>query len=221
MHIPKPATKQTPVVVKFGKCAADGKRGDPAENHLKNRVDTAGAYTTVEFSAFTELTDPLDLDTIPRSRWKPTVLHTIEETEGVPVALEGFLAVVTNLDKKRHGARPEGAESTNCGLTASTSIDWHLWLLPSAGDARTKAVVAEITPRVRAKHTGWQLAKLDRIAHDGLEVRVSGWSLFDPDHPDQLNKTRSTLWEIHPITRFEVKEGTSWVSLDDWKPPKT
>jgi hypothetical protein len=35
-----------------------------------------------------------------------------------------------------------------------------------------------------------------------------------------LKKTRSTLWEIHPITRFEVNEAGSWVPLDGWKPPK-
>ena len=219
-HIPKPATKQTPIVVKFGTCAVDGTNGDPAENHLKNRTDTASSYTTVEFSAFTELTDPANLDKTPRSQWKPSLLHTIQETEGVPVALEGFLAVVTNADLKHHGARPEGAESTNCGDTLSTSIDWHLWILPAAGNTRVNAVVAEITPRVRAKHAGWLLSKLDRIAHDKLRVRVSGWSMFDPDHPEQLKKTRSTLWEIHPITRFEVSVGGSWVPLDDWKPPK-
>jgi hypothetical protein len=219
-HIPKPATKQTPTVVRFGACAVNGTGGDPSENHLKNRTDTASSYTTVEFSAFTELTDPTGLDKTRRSQWKSSVLHTIQETEGVPVALEGFLAVVINADQRRHGARPEGAESTNCGDTLSTSIDWHLWILPNAGDSRAHAVVAEITPRVRATHAGWLLSKLDRIAHDKSRVRVSGWSMFDPDHPEQLKKSRSTLWEIHPITRFDVKVGGSWVPLDTWTPPK-
>jgi hypothetical protein len=44
--------------------------------------------------------------------------------------------------------------------------------------------------------------------------------MFDPDHPEQLKKSRSTLWEIHPITRFDVKVGGSWVPLDTWTPPK-
>jgi hypothetical protein len=219
-HIPKPATKQTPNVTTFGTCAADGVKGDPAENHLKNRTDTATSYTTVAFSAFTELADPTNLNKTRRGQWKPSVVQTIHETEGVPVALEGFLAVVINLDKQRHGARPEGAEATNCGKTSSASIDWHLWVLPAAGASRANAVVAEITPRIRAKHAGWLLSKLDRIAHDGVRVRVSGWSLFDPDHPEQLKATRVTLWEIHPITRFEVNQNGSWVPLDTWKPAK-
>ena len=46
-------------------------------------------------------------------------------------------------------------------------------------------------------------------------VRVSGWLMFDPEHRNQLGTYRSTLWEIHPITKLEVWDGSAWVALDD------
>src|SRR5262249_51489594 len=129
-----------------------------------------------------------------------------------------FLAQVKNADSLLHGARPEGAEATNCELADPNDVDWHLWVLPSADSLRRASVVAEITPRLRTKHAGWTLAKLDRIAHDRMPVRVSGWTLFDPDHPEQLALTRGTLWEIHPITRIEVQVNGSWQVIGSWKP---
>jgi len=218
-HIPTPAHKQAPVVVAFGSCGPDGKSGDPAENHLKNRTDTATSYTAVTFGAFRELFDPATLEDSSRARWPHAVLQQIQKPEGVPVNLTGFLAEVTNADGLKHGARPEGAEATNCKLTTPSKIDWHLWVLPSADSLRRVSVVAEITPRLRAKHAGWTLAKLDRIAHDRIPVRVSGWTLFDPEHPDQLGQTRGTLWEIHPITRIEVQSNGHWQALEAWQPP--
>jgi hypothetical protein len=32
--------------------------------------------------------------------------------------------------------------------------------------------------------------------------------MLDQEHPDQLGKTRGTLWEIHPIMRIEVSRGS-------------
>ena len=41
-----------------------------------------------------------------------------------------------------------------------------------------------------------------------------GWSMLDQEHPEQLNQTRGTLWEIHPIMQIEVQQNGSWVPLD-------
>jgi len=49
-------------------------------------------------------------------------------------------------------------------------------------------------------------------------VRVSGWLLLDQEHPDQVGRTRGTIWEVHPIMRFEVQRGGRWVALDDARP---
>ena len=40
--------------------------------------------------------------------------------------------------------------------------------------------------------------------------------MVDPEHQDMINSgLRSTLWEIHPITKIEVFKDGQWVNLDD------
>jgi hypothetical protein len=46
-------------------------------------------------------------------------------------------------------------------------------------------------------------------------VRISGWTMLDPEHPDQVDNTRGTIWEIHPIMQIEVQQQGRWVALDD------
>jgi hypothetical protein len=42
------------------------------------------------------------------------------------------------------------------------------------------------------------------------KIRITGWMMFDQEHPDQLHVTqqhpiiRGSLWEIHPVTKIEV-----------------
>jgi len=45
-------------------------------------------------------------------------------------------------------------------------------------------------------------------------VRISGWLMLDPDHRNHLGTFRSTLWELHPITKFEVYTEGQFVDLD-------
>lgn len=45
-------------------------------------------------------------------------------------------------------------------------------------------------------------------------VRITGWTMLDPEHRNHLNKYRMTLWEIHPITKIEVFRNGEWVDLD-------
>jgi len=37
--------------------------------------------------------------------------------------------------------------------------------------------------------------------------------MMDPEHPDQVGKTRKTLWEIHPVLKIEVFSGGQWREL--------
>ncbi len=60
------------------------------------------------------------------------------------------------------------------------------WRLLSRQDARAKV------PR-------WTISALKRLAERHERVRISGWLMFDGEHPDQIGKTRGTLWEIHPV----------------------
>ena len=51
------------------------------------------------------------------------------------------------------------------------------------------------------------------LARAGTKVRVSGWVMYDPEHPNMLRKTRGTLWEIHPVTKIEYMDGGAWKNL--------
>lgn len=111
------------------------------------------------------------------------------------------------------GVKQEGKESTNCHLEGSGDRDFHLWLAASPVDSRAASVVVEVTPRIRAKHAAWSLKNLKRFVRQRSKVRVSGWLMLDPEHPEQLGLTRKTLWELHPILRLEIWSGGKWVEL--------
>ena len=56
-------------------------------------------------------------------------------------------------------------------------------------------------------------------------MRVTGWLMLDTQHIERPI-TRSTNWEVHPVTEFEVctstvarcRAGEGWVTLDDFRP---
>jgi hypothetical protein len=74
-------------------------------------------------------------------------------------------------------------------------------------------VVVEITPRWLAANDGWRLQTFKRLAEQRAKVRITGWLMFDPQHPDQIGKTRGGLWEVHPITKIEVFSDGRWIEL--------
>ena len=81
-----------------------------------------------------------------------------------------------------------------------------------------KALLVGVSPRVRANHNGWTLDKLNALAGAGAKVRVSGWLMYNQDHPDDVGKTHLTPWEIHPAMQIAVSKGDQWVNLDDYHP---
>src|SRR5262249_659405 len=133
-------------------------------------------------------------------------------------AVEGYL-VVNKIDSEMKGAKPEGAELCNCQKTEPEHIDFHLWLVAAPTNVNTPAVakpdsiVVEMTPRVRKNHPNWTVDRLTDIATNKTLVRVSGWLTFDQEHPEQIGHQRHNLWEIHPIMKFEFKDGNQWKPL--------
>ncbi len=203
--------KPEPVEQAGGACAAEGlgKNGkpalDPQTDLRKNRVDTSSAYHPVSFAQILAL----PWTGLPRKRtgWTGTDSLQVEKYEGPAVALEGYLVDVVE----------EGMESTNCEIDTHAWHDWHMWMVPTPTEAanrdRLRAVVVEVTPRVRARSTNWVLSSVKALARNGDQVRIAGWLMWDPDHPDQVGKTRGTTWEIHPVTRIEVLRNGSWIDL--------
>jgi hypothetical protein len=195
--------KPVPQGSTFNGCPPEGKGGDPALNTLKNRIDQ-GAYVPVLFSAVEQLPWPKTIERRDRANWSASDKAAVARYEGIPIAVEGYL----------FGAKEQERESTNCGSDDHAMHDFHIWQTQSPGQDRTHSIVVEATPRLRAQHPGWTIKMLEQVAKDRQEVRISGWLMLDPEHPDQVNKTRGTLWEIHPIMQIEVEQQGKWVTLD-------
>jgi len=194
--------KPVPVSPGFQGCPAEGDGGDRQLNRLKNRLDSA-EYEITPFSSVLALTWPRGTTKRSRAEWSEVDAVTVAANEGLPVAVEGYFVA----------ARQEGPEATNCHGADATFRDWHLWLAATPGKDRRRSVVVETTPAVRARHPEWTLTDMRRLIRDSSFVRVSGWLMLDEDHPEQLGKTRGTLWEIHPVMRIEVQRAGQWVRI--------
>lgn len=202
--LPEMSAKPKPAEINFQGCPGEGDNPRQAElNRLKNRVDE-GEYVPVDFDAVVHLAWPKSVERLPRDKWPAADEASVERYEGVPVAVEGYLA----------GARQEGPESPNCHGDDAQFRDFHIWLVKNASDDRSRSIVVEVTPRVRANHPNWRTDVLGQIVKKDLRVRVSGWLMLDPEHPDQVGKTRGTIWEIHPIMQIEVNQAGQWTPLD-------
>src|SRR5262249_2530159 len=58
----------------------------------------------------------------------------------------------------------------------------------------------------------------------GLRVRITGQLFFDGSHkpapcsgpPGGHDPLRRSVWEIHPVYKIEVFNGTNFISLEEW-----
>jgi len=199
---PTPSEKPVPVSPGFEGCPGDGDGGDRALNLLKNRVDTA-AWIATSFGTMLGLSWPPSVVRRMRGDWSRRDAKTVARSEGSPIAVEGYFVA----------AKVEAPEATNCHGADSKFRDWHLWLAATPGKDRRRSMVVETTPVIRARHAEWSLGKIRRLVRDSTLVRISGWLMLDPEHPDQLGKTRGTLWEIHPVMKIEVQRAGRWEEL--------
>lgn len=202
--LPVMPVKPSPVEITFDGCPPGGDGRDTVLNRLKNRVDD-GAYVSVPFAAVETLPWPRGVERRARGEWPASDRKAVSRYEGIPVSVEGYLA----------GAKVEGPETPNCHGADSKYRDWHIWLSAQPGTDRSASIVVETTPRVRAQHPAWRISELHQLSRSGTPVRISGWLMLDQEHPDQVGKTRGTIWEIHPIMKIEARERGRWVRLDD------
>jgi hypothetical protein len=109
-----------------------------------------------------------------------------------------------------------GAESVNCGESASRYTDTHIDLVAASNiTAGRRRVVVEITPRWRAfmeqQGADWSQATLAQTL-ERRWVRFTGWLFYDFHHRGEAQNTattgtsiwRATAWEIHPVTSFQL-----------------
>jgi hypothetical protein len=187
----------------FHGCPVEGKGGDQALNRLKNRTEVPASFELIGFEDLADLDVPANVGKKPRAHWSATTLASVAPQEKRAVQVVGYLLKV----------KLEGREATNCGSDNPDERDFHVWLANSPDDDRSNAVVVEVSPRVRALHKSWSLTNLNRLVRQRSRVRMSGWLMLDQEHPEQIGKTRATLWEIHPILRIEVWSGGQWREL--------
>lgn len=187
-----------------------GAGADPLLNQMKNRTQDAASPETLTLGDIRQLRQP--------RTWRAgQERSSLARNEERAVMVTGFLV----------RASASGQESVNCGLRGAANNDNHLDLLSTANAPRATAVTAEITPRVRNRRQGWDLRKLQFIARQRMFVRVTGWLMLDTQHIERP-LVRSTNWEVHPVTAFEVctgrvndcRRGDDWVSLEEWQIPR-
>ncbi len=193
------SSKPVPVSPGFQGCPPTGDGGDRPLNFLKNRVDTA-AWVPMPFATVLDVSWPERIVRRFRDEWSSRDSAAVAENEGLPISVEGYFVA----------GKQEGPEATNCHGADASFRDWHLWLAATPGKDRRRSIVVETTPAVRANHPAWSLNGIHKLVRDSTLVRVSGWLMLDPEHPEQLGKTRGTLWEIHPLMKIEVFKSGTW-----------
>ncbi|MBS1808669.1 MAG: hypothetical protein JST84_10800 [Acidobacteria bacterium] len=214
---PTIGTKPTPQFDSTWPCQPQGdatptSNGDIDLNRLKNRVDE-GDFKATTINSILALEKPVGVCNKNRSKWNPTQTDAIQQFEGTPIVIEGFLALVKN-GSALQGGRKEGQESCNCHGDEDQFRDFHIWVLPEKNANRgTSSVVVEMTPPVRSKHPTWTIKSLSEIAKGGRRIRVSGWLLFDQEHCSEVGKSRGTVWELHPVIKFEQFIDGQWKEL--------
>lgn len=201
----KPTPNKTTFKGPEGSCPWNGDDSDPDTFVRKNRTDIPTSVHDVAWTALHDLEFPKDVHL--RKNWSPEHIHNIGQYEGAAIRTIGYL-VAAKPQNHGHG------EGTNCHFTQAVETDTHLALVGSVGDAEKNSVVIEFTPRFLKAHPNWRATKLKDWVDSDKPIRVTGWLMLDPDHRNHLNKYRYTLWEIHPITKFEVSQDGAWVDLD-------
>jgi hypothetical protein len=203
--LPLMPEKPPPDSVAFGNCPPQGRGGDPELNLLKNRVDK-GAYVPVSFGSLLALTWPKSVEHVPMMDWSPASRAFITQYLGIPVVVEGFIVSL----------REGGPDPATCDQVDEQNPYWRIYLAGNPRDDRAQAVVAVSTPQTRVGHT-WTTDLIRSFIMAGRwQVRISGWLYFDPNHPQDVRRTRATLWEISPVMQIEVFQDGRWNPLDKY-----
>jgi len=178
-----------------------GTMRDPLTNAQKNRTTVPNdpvELTVGQFKQqFKELTD------IGKKRVNLSTQdqRTLETDEAIAVQVDGFVLDDT----------PEEPESCACYIDGAT--DYHIWLASTRTAKKPAAIVVEITPRIFDTQSKAVVDVMKRLQKDQVHVRVVGWPMFDPLHPEQLGKTRFTRWEVHPVVDIQEKVNGAWQSV--------
>ena len=183
---------------------ADGTGGDALLNREKNRFTKPLDVTDVTIDEILHTPSALlaDAGRHKRERWSSAAMDYAQEEERRGIRVTGYLI----------HAKESGPES--CNGYSDSLRDYHIWIGNNPTDDKRSGMIVEITPRWKVVHPEWRLHIMEKLASKHVPVRVTGWLMWDEEHPDEVGKSRLTQWEIHPVTDFEVYSDNEWRGIE-------
>jgi hypothetical protein len=142
------------------------------------------------------------MDKEHRRKWTSEAVQQAARSENHGVQVSGYVAKV----------KEEGPEA--CNGKSDIYHDFHIWLTEAPGQDKSTGIVVEAIPFWKEQFPAWQFNSFDKLAYEHVKVRVTGWILWDEEHGDEVGKSRGSLWEIHPFTKFEVFIHGKWQELE-------
>lgn len=177
--------------------------GDPLLNRQKNRnvpPIKIENYSVAQIATIpSQKLERTNDDT--RKYWSDGVKAYVEKWENKGVVVEGYFVK----------SRMSGSESANGN--SKTYRDIHTWITGERNVDKRTGIIAEITPRWAEKNPMWKSKTFEKLSVKRSHVRITGWLMWDEEHPDEVGKSRSSLWEIHPVTKIEVERDGQWVEF--------
>jgi hypothetical protein len=174
-------------------CSPRGWGDDLELNRQKNRVIPVvhpEAMTVAQINGL-----PLQFLPGKRSHWTAREHKEVAQLESIGAVVTGYIV----------GVGEERMEATNC--YRPDLYDLHMWIAASPDTPKSKAMIAEITPRWENRYREWRLWYLKRLMRAHVRVRLTGWLMLDDNHPDQIGRTRGGVWELHPVTAIWTAPG--------------
>ena len=181
----------------------EGIGGDPNLNREKNRWAAPAQVTEISVAQIIALPhDELSaMGKESRNRWSSAATEQASANENRGVQVVGYLS----------HAKESGSEA--CNGKSDIYHDFHIWITQSPGEDKRNGIIVEAIPYWKEQFPSWQLDAFEKLASENAKVRVSGWLLWDEEHGDEVGKSRGSLWEIHPVTKFEISSGGKWEEL--------
>jgi hypothetical protein len=112
---------------------------------------------------------------------------------------------------RRYSAQAVSLEAYIAEVRRMPDGDVHVHLRPTPSPQcfpkghRETQIVSEVTPNFQPPATGWSYAVLRELCEGQRRVRIAGWLLHDFPWTGH-HQWRATSWEIHPVTRLEVRD---------------
>lgn len=213
-----PGEASSPCAVNLDSCpdrgCADPRTPDALVNQGKRRIPPSGTpvrLTLDDFERLQSQADQLVGQKVSLDQAKRDLLRNLTLTSSDRVVSEGgVVEVVGYMTGLPHRPKASGPESVNCRLPGMDNNDVHVPLARHPEDTEFEGIVVEMIPQGRS--TGWTTRKLRRITREGRPVLVRGQLFYDNPHEvnDDPNDVKAgqpkrfSLWEVHPVTEFQV-----------------